>query len=170
VKVISDLGQHWKTLHDAVPQLHNSSCHESIDGLEEWLRTGRFPDGSFPLPNALLTPLVVVTHIVQYLEFEKLQVIERQDTETMGLCTGLLSAGAVSSAANLTQLERFGAAAIRLAMAIGAVVDARDIDTDTQDETSCRWSSFSVAWSSSDLDDTITSAIQEFPEVLLFYA
>jgi hypothetical protein len=50
-------------------------------------------------------------------------------TETLGLCTGLLSAVAVSSSVNKTQLHNYGAVAIRLAMTFGALVNTEDMET-----------------------------------------
>ena len=46
--------------------------------------------------------------------------------QTLGFCTGLLRAFAVASAKNQDEFEKYGAVAVRLAMLVGALVDAQE--------------------------------------------
>jgi hypothetical protein len=123
----------------------------------------------FPLPNILLTPLVVITHLSQYWKFLELVQLGSsdhndphtsltRDAETLGLCTGLLSAAAVSCSANKPQLQHYGAVAVRLAMLVGALVDARDTQTSP---SKC----LSAAWSSPAAAARMTAILETFPEV-----
>lgn len=170
--VIADLKQHWNHALNAIPELAGLPGEKLLDGLNEWLRIGKFPEGSFPLSNFLLTPLVVITHLTQYLtvrelcgsgsaQWAKLHSSFSHNNDIIGLCTGLLSAAAISSSANDAQLRRFGAVAVRLAMVIGAIVDVQDTAADSQG----KWASISVAWTSADLDDAIIRVLRDFPEV-----
>jgi hypothetical protein len=103
----------------------------------------------------LLTLLVVVTHLAQYLKL--LELIEpaspecrdlhasfQRDAETLGLYSGLLSAAALSCSADQVQLQHYDVVAVRLAMMVGALVDTQDVSVDLQG----RSKSFSVAWNS----------------------
>lgn len=162
--VLAELQHRWDTVTTGIPELRAFPGDALLGDLDEWLRTGSFPQGpaAFPLPNILLTPLTVITHLLQYLSFKNPSTISHdRNSETLGLCSGLLSAAAVSSAANDAQLRKYGAVAVRLAMMIGAVVDAQDRDADGQPV----WASFSAAWSSTDSDHAISTVLPEFPDV-----
>lgn len=64
--------------------------------------------------------------------------------ETLGFCFGLLGALSVASASNRQDFQKYGATAVRLAMLIGALVDAREV----WDKTSGKGGSifFAIAW------------------------
>ncbi|KAF3771157.1 hypothetical protein M406DRAFT_59909 [Cryphonectria parasitica EP155] len=166
--VLANLRHQWDTITESVPELQDYAGGELLDDLHEWVRTGVFPQGThaFPLPNILLTPLVVITHLAQYWSFKERAGAaasppsQQRRSETLGLCTGILSAAAVSSAANDAQLQRFGAVAVRLAMVIGALVDAQDFDGKGQ----AKWSVFSAVWTSADLDGVLEAVLPEYPE------
>ena len=171
-ETMKGLSQHWDSISKALPALQQFPGSKHLEGLNEWLRIGRFPEGSFHLPNILLTPLVVITHLAQYSAFlelfhpdptlrDNLQASFKYKTETLGLCTGLLSSAAVSSSANWAQLEAYGAVAIRMAMAIGALVDAKDTETDPEG----KWKSVSVGWKSTEAGDEMVRVLKDFPEV-----
>jgi hypothetical protein len=51
---------------------------------------------------------------------------ETNKVQTVGFCTGLSSAFAVASAKNQDEFEKYGAVAVRLAMLVGALVDAQE--------------------------------------------
>jgi len=84
---------------------------------------------SFPLPNKILIPLVVVAQLAQYDEFltrtctgyapEPSELCHRA-LQTLGCCTGLLGAFVASCSRNETQFRIYSAAAIRLGMLIGS--------------------------------------------------
>jgi hypothetical protein len=173
VQTLLELPQHWKSLEEAIPGLKGSAGEMNLRSLADWIKLGDLPDELYPLPNIILTPLVVVLHLTQYLTLvrqlypdicpeEELQFLTTRRTETAGLCTGLLSAAAVASSGSLGELANHGAVAIRLAMALGAVVDAGDPHTDSEEGV---WQSFAVAWQSPDASAEFAKAMDACPKV-----
>lgn len=175
--VVEELPDHWERVSKELPDLQPLHGKEQLQNLKAWLEKDQFPQGVFPLTNLLLTPLVVITHLTQYLKFldicnpgvvqhDNIPTSLKFSTETLGLCTGLLSSAAVSSSASQAQLEQHGAVAIRLAMVIGALVDARDTETSSQGKSK----SFSVAWNSAEAGSEMIKILNTAPEVhkLLF--
>ena len=171
---ISELPSYWKSASEAIPTLQHSPSGELLRDLRDWLQTGSFTQLSFPLPNAVLTPLVVISHMIQYSEFLGLVLpnfSEHHDsspafqktTETLGLCTGLLSAAAASCSADQLQLQRFGAVAVRLAMLIGSLVDAQDVLGGLEGQSK----SFSITWSSPTLRERVTEILERFRHAYL---
>lgn len=172
IDTIIELPGYWNSLSHALPRLQPTPGAKLLEDLNDWLRKDTFTQASFPLPNILLTPLVVITHLTQYsrylelvqpdsVEINDLNASFEQNVETLGFCTGLLSAIAVSSSANQGQLRQFGAVAVRLAMLIGALVDAQEISADLHGESM----SFSVAWNSAQSGAEMTRILKRFPEV-----
>ena len=169
---VAGLPGHWTHVSENYTSIQVINGAVLLQDLTDWLRTGKFTQASFPLPNVLLTPLVVITHLVQYLGYldliqsgsekqEDLHGVFKNDVETLGFCTGLLSALAVSSSANQVELQQHGAVVIRLAMLIGAVVDVRDIAAGPHDVSK----SFSLAWNSSETGTEVTRIVKSSPEV-----
>jgi hypothetical protein len=74
---------------------------------------------------------------------ENLSALLNHKIETLGLCTGLLSAAAISSSVNRAQLQKYGAVVICMAMAIEAFVDEKYV-------LDGEWTSLSVGWSSTE--------------------
>lgn len=172
LQTILDLRTQWTALSKAVPALRDFPGISSLEALHEWLRTGSFPPGFFPLSNIILTPLVVISHLCQYsalLQIARPSAATASSrpatigykTETLGLCTGLLSAAAISSSTTTKEFEQYGAAAIRMAMAIGALIDAKDRDADAQP----KWRSLTVGWTAADGKEELKNVLQRFPEV-----
>ncbi len=172
LEAIADLPQQWAQICTAVPSVQKIPGINLLEDLKCWSETGRFKQASFPLPNLILTPLVVITHLTQYtlfleqhragnLDDHELHASFRDSAETLGLCTGLLSAAAVSSSADLEQLQHYASVAVRLAMIVGAVVDAHDASTDTDGAAK----SFSVAWHNPEFGYEIARVLKSFPEV-----
>lgn len=172
VDAMLQLPHHWESVSRTLPVLKKFPGLQHMEALSTWLRVGEFPEGSFPLPNMVLTPLVVISHLAQYSTFLDLlhpkasqryhpQLPFRHRAETLGLCTGLLSSAAVSCSVNRAQLEAYGAVAIRLAMAIGAFVDAQDMEADPEGA----WKSVSIGWNSKEVVNEMGRILNEFPEV-----
>lgn len=162
---LQDLSSYWDTAASALPSLCASDGKTSLGNLATWLQTGNIEVLDFPLHNTLLTPLVVASHLTQYQKLiansdvnDSIHSLPRV-SETLGLCTGHLSAAAVSCAEGMAQLEHYGAVAIRLAMLIGALVDSKDASM-TGDG---RASSFSV-WDSRH-DGIMEEILKDFPDV-----
>lgn len=169
---IADLPRYWEPLRKAVPNLQHIPGEQLLEDFKFWVETGKFKEASFPLPNILLTPLVVITHLTQYEIFlEKNQpesptshdflASAKDDVETLGLCTGLLSAAAVSCSEDLMQLHHYSAVAVRLAMIIGALTDAQDKSAGVDGASQ----SFSASWGSPEIGIEMERILKSFPDV-----
>lgn len=165
-QIIHDLPQHWITISTAFPQFNNLHALQQIEELANFMHTGNPKKVKFPLPNFLLCPLVVITHLTQYLRYRKSVGLEHEDAwsigkyvEYVGFCTGLLSAIIVSASKSRQELETIGATATRLAMLIGAVVDADDQFSDSR--SVC----LSVAWQAHATVNDLNCMLETFPEV-----
>ncbi|KAL8746802.1 MAG: hypothetical protein Q9184_007694, partial [Pyrenodesmia sp. 2 TL-2023] len=134
---IEELPDHWDTLSNEFPHLSAVPGRKLLRDMVGWFRDGAMPtQSSWPLPNILLSPLVVIAQLAQYAEYlhlchpeskgEDLFAASMSNAETLGFCTGILSAIAVSCSTNQTQFARHGATAIRLAVLIGGIVDLQD--------------------------------------------
>ncbi|KAI9830055.1 MAG: hypothetical protein M1819_005885 [Sarea resinae] len=172
LETIAGLPAYWDTVSKAFPRLQTVPGAKLLEDLNDWLVTGRFTDASFPLPNILLTPLVICTQLSQYSRYlehvrpgsederDLYTNFSKRNAETVGFCIGLLSALVVSSSASQTQFQQYGANAVRLAMLIGALVDAQEVSTDLYGESKC----FSAAWNSPESEAEMTRIIDFFPE------
>lgn len=171
--VLAELPILFKTFSKKFPKLQAISGEQLLEGLKDWFKTAKVPSTSFRLPNILLSPLVVLTQLTQYSKYLTLAHPEpghgqysyashNQKTETVGFCTGMLSALAVSSAGNQAEFQRYSAVAVRLAALIGAIVDAQDaLDEDGGSK------SFATAWISNEKRMEMTKILQQFPGVNL---
>lgn len=182
---ITGLPSFWDAFINRIPRVSEKvPGRKLLVDLDSWLRRdlgGGQKDAD--LPNTLLMPLVVISHLTQYRRFLQLnwQRSERKteigetepnfdleldllrkqnvnngcNVETLGFCTGLLSAFAVASSNNQEEFEEYGAAAIRLAMLIGALVDADDE----------RSRSYVTSWSTAEEADGIKRVVDNlFPD------
>ncbi|KAJ6442762.1 Polyketide synthase [Purpureocillium lavendulum] len=171
-EVISDLPQQQEVTSSALSSLKSPSsrAREQLQGLSDAFATGGPLKTAFPLPNALLIPLIVAVHLTQYTASLRQSTIGhdsrvdiwssgKRNMETVGLCTGLLSAFAVSSAHNGDEFRRYGAAAVRLGMLIGLAIDGQE-----QEPGTGRHKSLSVAWTSGDGFANMTNILREHPK------
>ncbi|KAJ6013598.1 polyketide synthase [Penicillium herquei] len=163
LKTISGLRTSWTTVSQKIPKLQSIPGDKLLEELEGWFKTGSYRESDSDLPNILLTPLVVLTQITQCSRYLTLESSFPNDGATLGFCTGILSAFAVSSSSNLQDLQHFGAVAIHLAMLTGALVDAQEISDRVYGKTK----SFALAWNSAGQSDILTSIVDQFPEAYI---
>ncbi|KAK0707066.1 hypothetical protein B0T26DRAFT_624321, partial [Lasiosphaeria miniovina] len=175
--VVQRLAASCTTARDALGDIVDAASWEvarrDFTELAEAFRTPARPLGvPFPLNNALLIPLVVIDQLTQYAAFVGHQQRQPQqqetsttawlkgDRETLGLCTGLLGAFAAAAAHDQSEFRRFGAAAVRIGMLVGIVVDAQA----GASGAGKRPRSLSVAWGSSSARDELTRILNGYPE------
>ncbi|KAJ5641292.1 hypothetical protein N7490_005292 [Penicillium lividum] len=172
-QVVEQLPEFTNRVAKQFPRLEATPAARLQEGLKDWLEIEECmaPATSKSLPNALLTPLVVLDQLAQYSQYVKLAHVETgfgadrygpqpRHIRSLGFCTGLLSAIAVSSASNKAEFEIYAKVAIRLAAVIGALVDAEDaIGRYGQSK------SFSAVYHSSQQEMQLKNILQEFPEV-----
>lgn len=169
---LSDLPIIWESLVKQVPKLQHVEGERLLRELHQGLQTGSLPDSLFPLPNILLSPLVVIVQLTQYLAFvrsglpglgdtDEIPQSVMQTSESLGLCTGILSAFAVSCASSIAKVQQYGAVAVRLSMLVGALVDAEEASPDTGSPAM----SFSMSWNALESRTSVDEVLAEFPEV-----
>lgn len=190
-QLLNDPELHWaleslRSLHSyahditsATPILHHLDLDDVLQRLSSWLQIGAEKENvlHWPLSNTILTPLTVTLHLVQFLQETKQPYPSQITTkladscaslklpgkvpEILGLCTGSLSAAVISCSHNEDQLKAFGSVALRLAMLIGAIVDATDLSL----RQSERAFSCSVSWTHSNGHQILKEIISNFPSV-----
>ncbi|KUI69406.1 Conidial yellow pigment biosynthesis polyketide synthase [Cytospora mali] len=189
--VIEGLPKYWKALVKEIPEIGAAvSGEELLADLVVWVKQGQANNGDdSQVPNILLTPLVVLLHLNQYwryqLELERTRggIVARDKdpesqarsiapqgstvvVETLGFCTGLLSALAVSSSSLQDDLEEYGAVALRLAMLVGAIVDAQQVWDEARG--SGRSSMYAIAWRTPAQGDEVQRGVESLsPEAYL---
>ncbi|GAQ08086.1 hypothetical protein ALT_5407 [Aspergillus lentulus] len=174
LSIVSELLQVWEILIQKVPKLQHLNGAQLLRDLNQGLQTGEISPSLFPLPNILLSPLVVIAQLTQYVnlltatlpnlgETDEFPASVTETAETLGLCTGILSAFAVSSSSSLAQLYKNGAVAVRLAMLAGALVDAEQISSDSDRLAT----SVSVSWNGVESSATLSRVLKECPEAYI---
>lgn len=167
----------WEAFLTAFPKYCvTQNASNLLSDLHRWFQAG---SGSLPskgtsasteLPNIILSPLVVITHLSEYMRLldmkETQQGEKRLDVlppQVLGFCTGLLSASAVAvGGTDRAAVRKFGATAIRLAMIIGGIVDAQDIL-----ETSGPTKALAACWDTDAKEQEMSKILQSFPDVSL---
>jgi hypothetical protein len=167
----SDLFHFGTALSKDVPMLQRLDGQVLLEELAMGLQTGEMGKLKFPLPNIMLSPLVVITHLTQYSAFiraglpdlvdtEDLPSILLEKTEVLRLCTGIFAGIAVNCSSSLAQLQLHGANAVRLAMLSGALVDAEQVSPDSEEAIS-----LSVSWTGNETVASMEKLLSVFPEV-----
>ncbi|KAI1394380.1 citrinin polyketide synthase [Hypoxylon trugodes] len=168
---VSTLPGFWKDLLKNIPKLQHLDGEQLLRDLNEGLKIGDISPSLFPLPNILLSPLVIIAQLTQYLSFlkaalpdladnDELPASVTENTETLGLCTGMLSALAVGCSSSVAELRSYGAVAVRLAMLVGALVDAEELSPDSGGKSV----SFSVSWNGAESSAAVNQVLEKFPE------
>nr|A5PHD6.2 RecName: Full=3-methylorcinaldehyde synthase; Short=MOS; AltName: Full=Non-reducing polyketide synthase 1; AltName: Full=Xenovulene A biosynthesis cluster protein aspks1 [Sarocladium sp. 'schorii']AFD18255.1 PKS1 [Sarocladium strictum]AWM95789.1 non-reduciing polyketide synthase methylorcinaldehyde synthase [Sarocladium sp. 'schorii']CAN87161.2 methylorcinaldehyde synthase [Sarocladium strictum] len=130
-----------------------------VDAVSSFL-TGSFETLVSPLPAALLIPLAVATQLAHYVEYSRQSPTGlAEGKEALGFCTGILSAFAVASSHDVCDLAKYGAAAMRLGMLVGLVVDCEDAAAGQG-----RYRSVSAGWDSEEKHAAMLKIVQSFEE------
>ena len=169
--VIAELPKCLCTISRNYPKWSTEPGYQLLGDLKNWFNTGEISKTPFVLPNILLSPLVVIAQLTQYAKYLELASFEtengedphassKHNRETLGFCTGLLSAFAVSSSSNRENFQKYGAVSIRLAMLIGMVVDAQDASSEMG-----KSKSLATIWNSARAGEDVTRIVRSFPEV-----
>lgn len=172
--IITDLPRHWNSVLDALPQLKSVCEKTAVDDLANWFPDGSFKATKFPLPNVLLTPLVVIAQLSQYYEYSEAEngaresdvasrVQSQRSLEVTGFCTGMLSALVVALSQGHDAFVKNAATAVRLAMLIGAVVDAQDVSRGAPNEAR----SITAMWTSPLERKDVEKVLDKFEDVSL---
>ncbi|EFR04739.1 phenolpthiocerol synthesis polyketide synthase ppsB [Nannizzia gypsea CBS 118893] len=173
LNVIETLPGWWNAASKELPFIQAFPGGKLLDKLATWVKEKTIVDAIFPLPNILLTPLVVITHLIQYQRYLEhidptcpadncFQSPIHTESEALGLCTGLLAAIAVSRSASPEEFRRNGATAIRLAMLIGALVDSENESNSEGGAVSQ-----SITWDSLKSQVKMLEILKQFPHAYI---
>ncbi|KAH8691966.1 putative polyketide synthase [Talaromyces proteolyticus] len=166
VDTITSLPNYWSEFVERFPKYKVINGSKLLQCLIDWVQTGKldFTDSEH-LPNIILSPLVIITHITEYISYldstASSTVLERS-TETLGFCMGFISALAVSISRDRRDIESYGSTAIRLAMIIGGIVDTQDIVN-----TNGVSKSLATAWNTPTAGDELREIIKKYPEAYI---
>ena len=171
LEVIAELPKWLSEIALACPHLQIGTEAELLNDLISWFDSGKTVQDAKLLPNIILNPLVVIGQLLDYSRYLQLITTEtskddnvftsaQHGGETLGFCTGFLSALAVSSSLGQQQLQEYGAAAIRLGMLIGLVVDSLDRRPEVGTSTS-----LATVWHSPESGEQLFKTLDGFPEV-----
>ena len=129
---IAELPEIWKTLLNEHPALNELPGTGILRDMNGWItgESDNLGNSRSLLSNLHLGPLTVVLQIMEYLNY--LARAEVDHSEIMGsvahggfqgLCTGFLTASALSCSRDTAAIAENAAVALRLALCIGAMVD-----------------------------------------------
>ncbi|KAL2862550.1 putative polyketide synthase [Aspergillus lucknowensis] len=181
LNTVAGLPKYWDALSQKLPEVAAAVPGPTHLGqLGTWLQ-GSLDDApeTDTLPSIVLTPLVVIGQLLQYWRYLQwnqwshggarstepdLQTDflkkHTEQAETLGFCTGLLSAFAVASASSQGELERYGAVAVRLAMLIGALIDAQEASNHQLGQG--LFKSYATSWQSPEQSAKMTAILNDF--------
>lgn len=171
LEIIAEFPKCFDAISKAFPTLSTPRRRQLVEDLKTWFETGDISWKPFILPNILLSPLVIIAQLIDYTETlgilqSKIEeavypyISSKHVTETLGFCTGFLTAIAVSCASNTERLHKYGAVALRLGMLIGLVVDAQDESAEFGDSKS-----FAIVWKTAESKEEVIQIVKKFPQV-----
>ncbi len=136
--------------------------------MDEWFKNGSMQleqHGVGPIPNMILSPLVVITHLVDYMSYLDMAGFSKEApgvpwTGALGFCTGILSAFAVALSKNRSEVRTYGAKVVRLAMLIGGVVDAQG-----RADAAGPAKALATVWNSTEGGEELRRILKRYPEV-----
>ncbi|KAI1086282.1 putative polyketide synthase [Rostrohypoxylon terebratum] len=165
LNVLSNLANDCEVAFAAVPTLKQGGIYDQLLDIRDALATDRSLRTVGRIPNTLLIPLAVATQLVQYVALlqhcglKHEQFVAKRYKETLGLCTGLLASFAVAGSHDQTEFEKYGAAAVRLGMLAGLVVDFKDALSPSK--------SLSVGWNTPETHDAMIQMLKDVPEAYI---
>lgn len=171
---LAGLPKLWDNFAAGDRAAQQSNTGKLLENLNAWVLSTTTPEEAFPLPNVLLSPLVVIGQVIEHITFlraafpdlgeeEELPKSIMEDTETIGLCTGTLSALAVACSCNVADIQHNGAVGVRLAMLVGATVDSEEALSDPERKST----SLSVSWNSAKFGDSFAHILEKFADVCI---
>jgi hypothetical protein len=168
IDTINSLPEWWDAVSESHTVLQRVPGYVLLERLRRWLVQGLHEEFEEPVPNTLLAPLTVVSHVVEYLSYLRSRLAKHADVLQaartggyQGLCIGQLAAIACSNAANEIELIEQAAVAIRLAVLIGAITDLDGCFAEPPKD----WACIVAREKSSASSDDLNSVLNHHPEV-----
>jgi hypothetical protein len=163
-KTIEELPKVWPVLVGVWPDLEKVPAKKRMDELLHFFEGGPPPTFSESTNNILLSPLAVISQIVEFYKLshdddnQRSEGFEFQDVQ--GFCVGFLTATAISCSKNEAQFKAVASKAVRLAFAIGALVD---LDT-ISGQNDCA-SAVAIRWKSKPQAQFLRDTMRQYPRV-----
>ncbi|KAG9764092.1 hypothetical protein KCU73_g1117, partial [Aureobasidium melanogenum] len=154
----------WNPLTNELPQLKKLDTGRCIDELINYLMDESSKEINSVSKNAVLTPLVVAGHLVQYQDYQvsvKIPMLGHV-SPTIGFCIGLLTASAVTASQNRESLHENARNAMTLAMLVGGIVDSND-----ESQPDGPWQSLAVAWAKSGEEKLVEQVLSSIPQAYI---
>ncbi|KAL8883015.1 MAG: hypothetical protein Q9198_000074 [Flavoplaca austrocitrina] len=164
-ELIDELPNLWSTIVQNAPQLDSVPGEEQLNQLRQFLISGSLPNAD-ALGNVMTAPLTIIFQISELVgqqrdlgkaKFPRLENVQ-------GFCLGFLTAAAVASSQNATELQEFASVAVRLAVCIGSVVDLDEI---SHEDPSDRSASIAVRWRSETGKDDLENILRDYPKAYI---
>lgn len=155
-EVVKELPLLWPLIRDSWDPLQHLPGQEQLKQLQNYFETGELLQVE-PPSNIILAPLTVLAQVAEYLRLGR-------TGNTQGFCVGFLAAAVVASAQSETELQQFTAAAVKVAVCIGAAIDLDKVDLDPQD----RSFAYSVHWTSTAQKKYFEKTLGSFSRVSFF--
>lgn len=164
-EAVSELPNLWLRLVREEPSLGEIDVALFLDNLSQWVKgNSTQPTASRDSRNTQWAVLTVLVQIVEYMEY--LDNFSSRDEDgcghldahaalldhlheggIQGLCIGLLTALALACAPSQTEIAKYGAVAVRLALCCGAYIDLNEAKSPAK--TTC----VTTRWPGDDGDD-----------------
>lgn len=143
LETVRGLPRYWDAVVEQIPEVAGTMQGGQLLGdLEAWVRDGAASeeeeagDADAELPDLWLGPLMIAVQLDQYWRYLQFRFPGVQDpqaelvrvgggrVETVGFCAGMIVATAVASSHGREEFEKYGAAALRVGVLLGALVGA----------------------------------------------
>ncbi|KAI0095974.1 hypothetical protein F4814DRAFT_453954 [Daldinia grandis] len=164
VQIVKELPSLWETtIQPSSPNFRRlTSAKQQLQRLGAFFEDQNEEAPRLGAPcNLLLVPLTVISQIAEYIRLGHRGTVQ-------GFCVGFLAATAIASARDRTNLEKWTATAIRLAVCVGAVVDLDELErSDGGEDSSLSSSTWSVGWASSNERGHFERTLASFPEAYI---
>ena len=155
---ISELPSLWSAISEDQQDLNHVGGEDKLAELNCFFQNESGVTFLKPTDNVILCPLTVISHLVDFWKLTHGINVSSPDESQLrnvqGFCLGLLSAIAISCSKTEIQFQSLASKAIRLAVCMGALVDADALHTsDCSSAIAVRWKS---ATQLQHLRDTLT--------------
>ncbi|KAI1452552.1 hypothetical protein F4805DRAFT_462631 [Annulohypoxylon moriforme] len=169
IHALSTLLPTWDTISTKIPSLSSVPGKQLLTDLKTWLRKGPPEKDVGDLPNVVLAPLTVLTQLAQFYQYTERyrddegdawrELLRVGNTQGLGFCMGLLPTLIVPSSEDMGLWHYNASVAVRLAILIGAVVDAADL---THPKGTSE--SIAVSWQDTEQRENLEHILEQFPD------
>lgn len=154
----------WRSITHHFQQLETLDLELLIDQMSNYLVDDSTEEISSFYNNAILTPLVVAGHLVQYQDYQNIaDTPQSGHTSAIGFCIGLLTASVVTTSHDRKNLLLTARNAITLAMLVGGIVDLYD-----KTQLHGPWQSLAIAWAKPGEETVFEHILSSISEVSQF--